>query len=153
MSKAKLTICTGYDRSGTSLISKLLSKHPEINLLFQPFNSTEIVETNWDICATSHVAPDTELFVARLLNGYIDTGYIKSHWFYKHSTSYEVDLDRINLIKDTNCHFKLEWLKSKFPDIGFWGTWRDPLAIMCSLVRNDFHKTWYGSLTEEVLVD
>ena len=143
-SKAKIVFIVGFDRCGSSLAAKLLSKHPEINLLFQPFNRTEIQTTQWEIWSPDKRVPNTEAFVDGLLDGYLDKSYLSSDWFYKHSTSFEIDTSKVNLIKDTKFHFKIQWLKTRYPEIDFWGIWRDPRGIVCSLMRNDFYQKWYG---------
>ncbi len=74
----------------------------------------------------------------------IDQEFITSDWFERHSTSRQVHSDRLNVIKETKLHFKIEWLRTRFPQIGILGIWRDPRAVVCSLVRNGFHRKWYG---------
>lgn len=140
----KIAILIGFDRCGSSFIGGLLSKHPQVSYIFQPFNSTEIHRTQYDIWNPDHSAPKTEGFLGALLTGHLDKTYIASDWFEKYSTSLDVDAEKLNVIKDTKLQFKVLWLKSKFPDISLYGIWRDPRAIVCSLMRNDFYRKWYG---------
>jgi hypothetical protein len=140
----RVAILIGFDRSGSSMVSRLLARHPRVNLLFQPFNSTEVHRAQWKPWAPDHRSPATEAFLESLLEGELDASYLASDWFAKHSSSASVDPDGINLVKDTKLHFQVEWLKQRFPSIELLGLWRDPRGITCSLVRNDFHRTWYG---------
>ncbi len=143
-SKTKIVFLVGFDRCGSSLVAKLLAKHPKINLLFQPFNRTEIQRTQLEIWSPDKRAAQTEAFIDGLLKGFLDKNYLESGWVYKHSSSLEIDAKKINLIKDTKFHFKTEWLNFKYPEVDFWGIWRDPRGIVCSLMRNDFYQKWYG---------
>jgi len=151
MSDVKLTLLVGFDRSGSSMIAKLLGMHPGINLLFQPFNSTEVTKQQWEIWSANKPMHATEKFLSSLLRGVVDKSYIQSEWFHNHSTSGKVEKHKLNLIKDTKWHFQIPWLKNNFPEIKIYGIWRDPRAILCSLIRNEFHKNWYVSLSESLL--
>ena len=127
------------------MIGGLLSRHPRIAYLFQPFSSTEVHRTQFEIWRSEHRAPGTEQFFSGLLQGKLDRSYIASDWFEKHSTSLQVEPDKLNLIKETKLHFKIEWIKARFPQIAILGIRRDPRAIVCSLMRNDFYAKWYGA--------
>lgn len=152
-SSMKIAFLVGFDRSGSSMIAKLLARHPDINLIFHPFNSTEITTRQWEIWPPSRRAEKTESFLSGLLDGRIDKSYIASNWFYNHSSSHEIQPDKINLIKDTKFHFKTGWLKANFPRFDLYGIWRDPRAITCSLMRNNFNQTWYGKVSPEMIAD
>ncbi len=142
-------ILIGFDRSGSTMISKLLAQNPDINLIFQPFNSSELTRKQWEIWDPSFRDTQWLNFFSSLEKGILNDELIQSQWFYNHSSSLNLKPDQVNLIKDTKLHFKAGWLRENFPDLTLYGIWRDPRAILRSLVRNDFHKNWYGHLTSE----
>jgi hypothetical protein len=144
VSAPRIALLIGFDRSGSSMVAKLLARHPGVNLLFQPFNSTEVHRAQWSVWPPDRRARATEDFLQGLLEGELDIGYLASDWFARHSTSDCVEPDQVNLIKDTKLHFQIEWLKQRFPTIEVVGLWRDPRGILCSLMRNDFYRRWYG---------
>lgn len=149
MNHPTIIILIGFDRCGSTMISKLLAKNPKINLLFQPFNNSELTQSQWEIWKPEF---DNSIWYSFFRNlsekGAIDHEHIKSQWFFNHSTSLAINSDQLNLIKDTKLHFKVNWLMQNFPNIIIRGIWRDPRAILCSLVRNNFHETWYGHLNQ-----
>lgn len=144
MTRARIALLVAFDRSGSSMVAKMLARHPRVNLLFQPFNGTEVHRAQWEVWTPERRAPATETFLQGLLEGRLDASYIASDWFEKHSTSLDVDPARLNLVKDTKLHLKVDWLARRFPEIELFGLWRDPRAIVASLVRNGFHESWYG---------
>ena len=148
--KRKLALLNGFDRSGTSFVGGLLSLHPAVNYMFQPFSRTEVHLTHNDIWQVNQVASQTKQFLSGLLQGRIDRDYIAADYWQRYSTSLEIRSDRLNLIKETKWHLKIEWLRYHFPEIQVYGLWRDPRGILCSLVRNNFHVTWYGNAFEEI---
>jgi len=152
MSTAQFHICllTGFDRCGSSMIARALGQHPEINLLFQPFNGTEVSKTQWERWNKNETHAAPEKFIRELQQGKVEHDYIRSDWFRKYSSSQEVK-PGLNLIKDTKLHFKLGWLRHHFPSIEVYGIWREPEEILHSLVKNNFHQSWYGYLTPEIL--
>ena len=146
-----ILLLIGFDRCGSSMISRLLSQHPQVNLLFQPFNSSEISRTQWEFWPPEESHPQTEKFLTGLINGKIDLKYINSEWFYEYSSSKEIREGELNLIKDTKFQFKLKWLRNNCNKIEVYSIWRNPESILLSLVRNDFHQSWYGYVTLEML--
>lgn len=152
MKEKQLQFCLleGFDRCGSSMIARVLAHHPEVNLLFQPFNNTEVTKTQWQCWKSNEAHPETERFLESLLQGKIEHAYIQSDWFRNYSSSQEVK-QGLNIIKDTKMHFKAEWLRQRFPEMKVYGIWRQPEEILHSLVRNGFHKTWYDYLTPELL--
>ena len=140
----QLLILNGFDRSGTSFIGGLLSRHPQINYFFQPFSSTEIHKTQYQIWEAGHRAPAVESFIRSMQNGCIEQGFVASDWFDRFS-NFDLDGQRaLGLIKETKLHTKIDWLRSAFPDVAVYGIWREPRAVLCSLLRNGFHRKWYG---------
>jgi len=140
----KLLILNGFDRSGTSYIGGLLARHPDVNYFFQPFSSTQVHETQFEVWRKGFCAPEPERFLDSIQNGGLDCGFISSDWFDRYS-SYSFDANRkVALIKDTKLHAKIGWLKGAFPEAVVYGIWRDPMAVLYSLIRNRFHLKWYG---------
>lgn len=149
--RCRVLLLVGFDRCGSSMISRVLAAHPQVELLFQPFNSTEIHRAQWRAWPPGERHPATERFLDRLLGGEIDRDYLASDWFDHHSSTDRVVPGALHLIKDTKVHFQLPWLHARFPEIPVWGIWRDPRAIVCSLMRNGFHRSWYGDIGVEQL--
>ena len=141
----KLVILNGFDRSGTSYIGGLLSRHPRINYFFQPFSGTEVHRSQYEVWDENTEAPVDEGFIERLQRGRIDWDYLASDWFKRYSQYAFPACGRAGLIKETKLHTKVRWLKQRFPEIPVYGIWRDPRAVLCSLVRNGFHEKWYGA--------
>lgn len=139
-----LLIVNGFDRSGTSMIGGLLSRHPRVSYLFQPFSRTEIHRRQYQVWPPDHVAPDTERFLAGLVAGRVDRDYLGADLFDRHSKLLESEHASLAVVKETKLHFKIRWLKARFPSVAFYGIWRDPRGILCSLLRNDFAQSWYG---------
>lgn len=140
----RVVLLVAFDRSGSSMVSKVLARHPGVNVLFQPFNGTAVHRSQWEIWSPDHAEPATEAFLSGLLQGEVEADYIASDWFGRHSSSLHVEPGAVNLVKDTKLHFQIPWLKQRFPSLEVLGLSRDPRAILASLVRNDFHRTWYG---------
>ena len=142
-------ILNGFDRSGSSAISKVLATHPEIELFMQPFNSGPVrkkMNVIWDEATATAV--DVEFFRG-LERGEIIPSYIKSHWFEKHSTAQAFVPGKIHIIKTTINHLLIDWTQRNFPGIDHWVIWRNPMDILASMVRNDVIDAWYGeALTE-----
>ena len=149
----RIALLNGFDRSGTSFVGGLLAKHPAVNYLYQPFSRTEVHLTHSEVWQRDHTATATEQFVAELLQGRIDHSYIAADYLEKYSTSPKIVTDKLNLMKETKWHFKIDWLQHKFPELRVYGIWRDPRGILCSLVRNGFHRTWYGGREFEDTAD
>lgn len=144
-----LVFLVGFDRSGSSMIARLLAHHPQVNLLFHPFNNTEVTHSQWEYWGASENHPETAAFLNKLMHGEVDMGYIKSDWLANYSKSLDLNKYEITLVKDTKFHFKIAWLKTHL--IRVFGIWRDPRAILYSLVRNDFHLKWYGNVDDALL--
>lgn len=151
--KTQFLIINGFDRSGTSLIAKVLAKNPQIECIFQPFSSTIVHRTQWTYWESDFHCEPVEAFMKSLLDGHLDRSFIASDWFKNHSTTLEVVLDQLHVIKSTKLHFKAEWFQTKFPQIPFYAIARDPKGILCSLLRNDFYQKWYGEKAYQAIVD
>ena len=137
-------ILNGFDRSGTSMIAKVLGTHPGIEVIFQPFSRTVLHETQWEAWAPDRACPEVEDFLAGLLAGRLDRAFIRSDWFERHSSTTEPIPGRLHVIKSTKLHLKSAWFRARWPQLPFYGIYRDPRAVLGSLVRNGFHLSWYG---------
>lgn len=142
-------ILNGFDRCGSSAISRVLATHPDIEIIMQPFNSGSIREKLYQIIDDSNASSADIDFFSKLETGVLERSYIKSQWHNRHSSVPDFVAGKLHLIKTTQNHFTISWVRRQFPAIENWGIWRDPLEILASLLRNDFHTTWYtGTSTE-----
>lgn len=140
----RLLILNGFDRSGTTMVAQVLSEHPSVESLIQPFSSTVVHETQWEYWSPGESHPAVEVFVDGLRAGEVDEDFLASDWFEDHSSTREMISDRLHVVKSTKLHFKAAWFQQRFSDIPFWAVYRDPRAVICSLLRNDFYRDWYG---------
>lgn len=138
-------ILNGFDRSGTSAIARTLACHPDMELIMQPFNSGSIRQKLHHIIDDQNATDADYEFFSALERGELLTSYINSHWHDKYSTVRELTPGKIHIIKTTQNHLAVEWAQRHFPDLEHWGIWREPMAILASLVRNGFHITWYSN--------
>jgi hypothetical protein len=139
-----VAVVVGFVRSGSSLVAKLLAKHPEVHCLFQPDSGTVIHRTQWEHWGADHHEPQAERFFGSLLEGRLDRDFLASKWFENHSSAHDVVQGALHVLKSTKLHLKVEWLRARFPELPVHAITRAPMAILTSLVRNDFHRTWYG---------
>jgi hypothetical protein len=145
MDEYRFAIINGFDRSGTTLIAKVLATHPQVELIFQPFNRTVVHETQWAEWEPEVRCPELEAFLDSLLSGRLDRSFLKSEWCANQSTTLEPQAGKLHVIKSTKLHFKSRWLRSRYPQMPLFGIYRDPRGVLCSLVRNGFHVSWYGA--------
>lgn len=142
-------ILNGFDRSGTSAISRTLASHPDIEIIMQPFNSGNIRQRLYQVLDDNNTTDSDYSFFKKLEQGTLETSYIRSDWHYNYSSVKEFVDKKLHLIKTTQNHLTIAWVKRHFPGIEHWGIWRDPMDILASLVRNNFHIQWYsGAVTE-----
>lgn len=143
-------ILNGFDRSGSSAISRVLATHPDIEIIMQPFNSGSIRDKLYQIIDGSKASEADIDFFNKLEKGVLERSYIKSKWHDQHSSVPDFVAGKLHLIKTTQNHFTISWVRQQFPAIENWGIWRDPLEILASLIRNDFHITWYNQASLEL---
>ena len=150
MIESPFVILNGFDRSGTSAISRTLSNHDQIELLMQPFNSSFIRKRMYEAFGNVKGKDMEEaiFFFEGLKNNHINNNLIKSEWYFKYSTTQEYVPGKIHIIKTTINHFAQKWMKENFPDIHVWGIWRDPKEIVSSIIRNNFYGNWYNEALE-----
>jgi len=141
----QLVVLNGFDRSGTSFIGGMLARHPQVNYFFQPFSSTDIHRAQYEIWGDEDGSPAAESFLRSMREGRIERDFIASDWFDRFS-EYDLEDNRgIGIIKETKLHTKIDWLRRTLQGIEIYGIWREPVAVLCSLLRNGFHRKWYGS--------
>lgn len=146
----KVVIIHGFDRSGTSAISRTLASMDRVELFMQPFNSGPIRKRMYELWDSDMASDSDKAFFQGLTQGEIDHEYIKSHWFFDHSTSQHFVDGHLHIIKTTINHFTVDWIKNDFPAIDQWAIWRNPMDILASLVRNDFIGDWYHDALKEI---
>lgn len=137
-------ILNGFDRCGSTAISRVLSEHPDIELIVQPFNGGSIRRKLYQVLDDDNTDDADRRFFAELEGGRLDTSYIESDWHTNHSTVPQFVKNKIHLIKTTQNHLTVKWVSTHFPKVEQWGIWREPLDILASLVRNGFHVAWYS---------
>jgi len=140
----KLLIINGFDRTGSSMMGGVLSNHPDVAFMFQPFSSTEVHKDQFEVWNPKDEHPDTKSFLNGCLNGDIRQDFISAIWFEKYSHLKNIKDKKLNIIKETKMHFKIDWIKANIPEAYFVGIWRDPRGILASLVSNNFHIDWYA---------
>lgn len=144
-------ILIGFDRSGTSAISRTLSEHPEIELIFRPFNSGPIRQTMYQLLDDSNVDDRDKSFFKNLEKGKLDTSYFVSQWHEKFSTVTDsFKKDKLHVIITNINHFSVRWVHKVFPRIEQWAIWRDPEDILNSCIKNEFYGAWYADALEQV---
>lgn len=137
-------ILTGFDRSGTSAISRTLAMHPTVELVFRPFNGGSIREKMYEILSDENVSDGDVQFFSELSKGKFDSPYVVSWWHKKYSTiSDHFAEGRLHLLITNLNHFTLPWVSTKFPNVENWAIWRNPLDIVQSCLENDFLGDWY----------
>lgn len=136
-------ILNGFDRSGTSAVSRVLATHPEMELIMQPFNSGSIRKKLYEIIDDSNATREDYEFFSGLEKGVLIDSYIRSHWHHEYSTTKAFSPGKVHVIKTTQNHFAVKWAHKHFPQLPHWGVWREPMDILASLVRNSFHLKWY----------
>lgn len=148
---SEFVIINGFDRSGTSAISRTLSSHPGMELIMQPFNSGFIRKNMYKVFSEEDESSDAFKFFRALEQNELDNSLIKSHWHFKFSSTQEFVPGKIHLIKTTINHLAQRWMKDNFPAIDVWGIWREPTDIVSSIMRNDFYGEWYEDGIVEIL--
>lgn len=143
-------ILNGFDRSGTSAISRTIATHPDIEVIMQPFNSGSIRQKLYQVIDDDNATDADYDFFQKLEQGVLELSYINSDWHKKHSSVINFVDGKLHLIKTTQNHLAIAWVKQHFPNIEHWGIWRDPIDILASLVRNNFHIKWYSGAVNEL---
>lgn len=144
-------ILNGYDRSGTSAISRTLSKHPNVELIFRPFNSGSVRMKMYQIWNESTPSKADIDFFKSLEDGELMADYFVSGWHKKFSTvKNSFKKNKLHVIITNINHFTVEWVNANFPNIEQWAIWRDPIMILNSCVENEFYGDWYSDALEQV---
>lgn len=140
----KTVLLNGFDRCGSSMISRMLAEHPEIELIFQPFNSTNIRRRMYEMWDDGTAEPQDIRFLDGMRRGRLAEDYIVSHWHANFSSTRVMVPGHLHVVKTTLNHLTARWMRERFSEIGMWAIWRDPLAILSSVLRNGFFADWYG---------
>lgn len=143
-------ILNGFDRCGSTAISRSLATHPDIELIMQPFNNGNIRKKIYQVLDDDNTTAEDHAFFEALEKNKLLSNYIKSEWHFKYSTVQQFQPGKLHLIKTTQNHFTISWIKHHFPLIELWGIWREPMDILASLVRNNFHIKWYSGAIKEL---
>lgn len=151
MSSSSFIILNGFDRSGTSAISRTLASHPSIELIMQPFNSGFLREKMYQVFSEQDEDSEAHRFFRALEHNRLENDIIKSHWHFKYSTTQQFIPGKLHLIKTTINHFAQRWMKDNFPSIDVWGIWREPVDIVSSIIRNGFYGEWYSDGINEIV--
>lgn len=147
----QFVLVNGFDRSGSSAITRLLATHPNVELIMQPFNSGFIREKMYSILEETDEYSPEHVFFKALKNNRLNNNLINSHWHHKHSTTHEFKEGQIHLIKTTINHFSQKWMYENYPEIDIWGIWREPNDIVDSIIRNKFYGEWYEDALEQII--
>lgn len=144
-------IMNGFDRSGTSAISRTLASHPSIELIMQPFNSGFIREKMYQVFKEWDEESNAFRFFRALEDNRLENDIIKSQWHYKYSTTKKFIPGKVHLIKTTINHLAQRWMINNFPSVDVWGIWREPKDIVSSILRNGFYGEWYSEGVSKII--
>lgn len=139
-------ILNGFDRSGTSAISRTLASHSKAELIMQPFNSGFLRKRMYDEFGIENYeeVEQAKIFFNDLRENKLNNDLINSHWYYKESSTLEYIPKKLHIIKTTINHLAQKWMKDNYSDIDVWGIWRDPKEIVSSIMNNGFYGKWYN---------
>jgi hypothetical protein len=147
----QFVIINGFDRSGSSAITKLLATHPHVELIMQPFNSGFIRKKMYSILEETDKQSPEHVFFKALKNNKLKNDLIVSDWHYKYSTTQKFKEGQLHIIKTTINHFAQKWMIENYPEIDVWGIWREPKDIVDSIIRNEFYGEWYDDALEQIV--
>jgi hypothetical protein len=147
--KPHTALICGFDRAGTSVVSRALARHPQVELFMQPFNSGPVRRKMNEIWTNETATSEDIKFFRGLETGNLVQEYIRSDWF-ERSTTRDFIPGKIHVVKTTLNHFVTGWSQRSFPGIDHWAVWRDPMDILASLVRNGFIDAWYSGAIDEI---
>lgn len=146
-------ILIGFDRSGTSAISRSLAMHPDIELIFRPFNSGSLRKKMYEILDDKNISEEDLLFFEKLQQEELYSDYFVSEWHLKYSTvKTAFKPGKFHLMITNINHFSIRWVSQNFPRIEQWGIWRDPIDILNSCVKNKFYGSWYEDALSTILI-
>lgn len=126
------------------MLVRLLANHPDIELIMQPFNGSNIRLHMNHIMSDELATEDDVRFFSSLAKNQFYSTYINSGWHNKFSTVWDFQPGKLHIIKTTLNHLASRWMLERFPAIPLWGVWRNPYDILASIHRNGFFEKWYG---------
>lgn len=144
-------IINSFDRSGSNAVIKVLAQHPDIEYFMNPFNSTNIRKRTNENLTSENATEEDYRFFKDLEAQKLEESYIKSKWFYTHSTTTKFEQGKLHILKTTLNHLSTEWVQKNFPGIEMWGIWRNPFDIIASIIRNNYYKAWYKGFIEQIV--
>lgn len=143
-----LVFLTGFDRSGTSVISRTLASTPGVELLMQPFNGSSFREDIYTILTESNARQEQVLLLEGMAKGQIMTELIRSPWFFRNSTTTEWIPHATHIVKSTISHLHYPWIAER-SNASFWCVWRSPLEVLNSIFANGF-EGWYKDSADAI---
>lgn len=150
MKRSNFIVLNGFDRCGSSAISKTLAKHPNNELIMHPFNSGFIRKSMYTPIEKSSYLSEADVFFNQLSKNKLNNEMIFSHWHKKHSTTQSYIPNKIHIVKTTINHFAQRWMNEKHRNIHVWGIWRDPYDIINSIKKNGFKESWYPDAMDKL---
>lgn len=152
MRTSDFIILNGFDRSGTSAISRTLSAHPQAELIMQPFNSGFVRKSINEPLEKSAYISQARTFFDSLTKNKLEDDLIQSHWHVEFSTTKKYIPNKLHIVKTTINHFAQKMMLVDYSGIDVWGIWRNPYDIYHSIKKNDFQDKWYDNAFEELKV-
>lgn len=144
-------LINGFDRSGTTAITRLLAMHQNVELIMHPFNSGFIRKKMYEILDETDKEGPEHIFFSDLANNKLNNDLINSHWHDKYSTTKQYQAGKLHIVKTTINHFAQKWMVDHYSEIDVWGIWRDPKEIVNSIVRNGFYDEWYNDAIKQII--
>ncbi|NVK04814.1 MAG: hypothetical protein HWD92_08320 [Flavobacteriia bacterium] len=142
--RSDFIILNGFDRSGTSAVTRMLAAHPKVELIMQPFNSGFVRDRMYEIPKQDEPFPEADLFFSDLQENRLNESLIKSGWHEKHSSTLKHVPGQLHVVKTTINHMIQQWMNANAPSIDVWGIWREPEDVIRSIITNGFQDQWYS---------
>lgn len=148
---SSFVLINGFDRSGTTAITRLLAMHQDVELIMHPFNSGFIRKKMYQILNEKDANSPEHIFFTDLVNNELNNDLINSHWHDKYSSTKKFQKGKLHLVKTTINHFAQKWMNEHYSEIDVWGIWRNPEGIVDSILRNNLYGKWYDDAIEKII--